>query len=105
MGGNLRDHIEDVRRNRRLNRLLQDVELPVGPADLAVTPIDAQAVRDIFARLEFRTLLPRVFEAAGVDAPHEDEAAAVDVPAAVELDAEGIASLAELPRPARSPSR
>src|SRR5690606_13353824 len=60
VGGNLREHIEDVRRNRSLNRLLRDVELPVGPADLAVQPIDAQAVRDIFARLEFRTLLPRV---------------------------------------------
>ena len=47
VGGNLRDHIEDVRRNRRLNRLLRDVELPVAPDDLAVTPIDAQAVRDL----------------------------------------------------------
>ena len=68
VGGNLREHIEDVRRNRSLNRLLRDVELPVGPADLAVQPIDAQAVRDIFARLEFRTLLPRVFEMAGAEA-------------------------------------
>src|SRR5690606_6923860 len=59
VGGNLRDHIDDVRRNRKLNRLLQDVELPVAPADLAVAPIDADAVRDIFARLEFRTLMPR----------------------------------------------
>jgi DNA polymerase-1 len=68
VGGNLRDHLDDVRRNRTLNRLLTDVELPVAPADLAVRPIDAQGVRDIFARLEFRTLLPRVFEATGVDA-------------------------------------
>ncbi|MDT0181291.1 DNA polymerase I [Microbacterium sp. ARD31] len=67
VGGNLREHLDDVRRNRALNRLLTDVELPVGPADLLVRPIDAQAVREIFARLEFRTLLPRVFEAAGVD--------------------------------------
>ncbi len=65
VGGNLREHIDDVRRNRRLNHLLRDLELPVGPADLEVQPIDAQAVRDIFARLEFRTLLTRVFEAVG----------------------------------------
>ncbi len=65
VGNNLREHLDDVRRNRALNRLLRDVELPVSPADLEVRPIDAQAVRDIFARLEFRTLLPRVFEAAG----------------------------------------
>lgn len=77
VGGNLRDHIEDVRRNRRLNRLLTDVELPFGPADLTVTPIDAQAVRDIFARLEFRTLLPRVFEAVGAGAVADDSPAVV----------------------------
>ncbi|WP_336628323.1 MULTISPECIES: DNA polymerase I [unclassified Microbacterium] len=91
VGGNLREHIEDVRRNRKLNRLLQDVELPVGPADLAVMPMDAQAVRDIFARLEFRTLLPRVFEAVGEEAP-EEESTAVAVPAATELAAEGLAA-------------
>ncbi|MEZ3160200.1 DNA polymerase I [Microbacterium sp. BWT-B31] len=67
VGGNLREHLDDVKRNRSLNRLVRDVELPLGPADLSVKPIDAQAVRDIFARLEFRTLLPRVFEAAGLD--------------------------------------
>ncbi len=79
VGGNLREHLDDVRRNRKLNRLLNDVELPVGPSDLAVAPIDAQAVRDIFARLEFRTLLPRVFEAVGAD-DVEDEVSAVAIP-------------------------
>ncbi|UYO98667.1 DNA polymerase I [Microbacterium sp. M28] len=83
VGGNLRDHIEDVRRNRKLNRLLTDVELPLAPADLVVAPIDAQAVRDIFARLEFRTLLPRVFEAVGAEAV-EDDTPAVVIPAPVE---------------------
>ncbi|AZS36729.1 DNA polymerase I [Microbacterium lemovicicum] len=67
VGNNLREHIDDVRRNRTLNRLLTDVELPVTPEQLEVQPIDAQAVREIFAQLEFRTLLPRVFEAAGID--------------------------------------
>ncbi|WP_435744816.1 DNA polymerase I [Microbacterium sp. PMB16] len=80
VGGNLRDHIDDVRRNRKLNRLLTDVELPVAPDDLAVTPIDAQAVRDIFARLEFRTLLPRVFEAVGAGEVADDPASAVVMP-------------------------
>ena len=67
VGGNLRDHIDDVRRNRRLNRLLTDVELPFGPDDLEVQPMDAQAVRDIFSRLEFKTLIPRVAELAGIE--------------------------------------
>jgi DNA polymerase-1 len=91
VGGNLRDHLDDVRRNRSLNALLRDVELPVGPADLAVQPIDAQAVRDIFARLEFRTLLPRVFEAAGeIDAPTHD-APSVAAPTATEPGASALA--------------
>ncbi|BDV30546.1 DNA polymerase I [Microbacterium terricola] len=85
VGGNLRDHLEDVRRNRRLNRLLRDVELPVGPVDLAVQPIDAQAVREIFARLEFRTLLPRVFEASGIVADEEPAAPTVALPASRSL--------------------
>ncbi len=92
VGGNLRDHIEDVRRNRKLNRLLTDVALPVAPSDLAVRPIDAQAVRDIFARLEFRTLLPRVFEAAGSDAPVEDPANAVELPSPLEATAADLAA-------------
>ncbi|WP_347345943.1 DNA polymerase I [Microbacterium sp.] len=97
VGGNLREHLDDVRRNRALNRLLRDVDLGVGPAELAVRPIDAQAVRDIFARLEFRTLLPRVFEAAGAD----PAMAAISTtptqaaPLAAEPDPAGVASWAE----------
>ena len=94
VGGNLREHIEDVRRNRALNRLLRDVELPVTPQDLVRRPIDAQAVRDIFARLEFRALLPRVFEASGTDAADSasHDAPAVSAPPAVEADAAALAA-------------
>ena len=94
-GNNLREHLDDVTRNRALNRLLRDVELPVGPNDLAVQPIDAQGVRDIFARLEFRTLLPRVFDAFGAD-PLADEPAlpTAQAPTAAVLDAAGLADWA-----------
>ncbi|MFG6502085.1 DNA polymerase I [Microbacterium sp. P05] len=95
VGNNLREHLDDVRRNRRLNRLLTDVELPLGPADLAVRPLDAQAVRDIFARLEFRTLLPRVFEAAGVEANASTAAPAAEAPKAAELDPTAFAAWAD----------
>ncbi|KNY07040.1 DNA polymerase I [Microbacterium sp. GCS4] len=95
VGGNLRDHIEDVRRNRKLNRLLRDVELPVAPDDLSVRPIDAQAVRDIFARLEFRTLLPRVFDAVGAGEVADDPAAVVELPSPEQLDAAGFAAWAQ----------
>lgn len=93
VGGNLREHLDDVKRNRELNRLLTDLELPVGPADLAVQPIDPQAVRDIFARLEFRTLLPRVFEMAGAAAAEAELAsrpAAQTAPTAQQADAAAI---------------
>ncbi|WP_438353013.1 DNA polymerase I [Microbacterium sp. CJ88] len=88
VGGNLREHLDDVRRNRTLNRLLTDVELPVGPADLEVQPMDAQAVRDIFARLEFKTLIPRVAELAGIEQQMAaiTSAAAELAPVAEELD-------------------
>jgi len=84
VGGNLREHMDAVLRNRKLNRLLTDVELPVAPGDLGVAPIDAQAVRDIFARLEFRTLLPRVFDAVGAGDESIHDEPAVPLPAPVE---------------------
>src|SRR5688572_2353736 len=65
VGNNLRAQSDRVIRNRRLNRLLTDVDLPVGPADLARQPIDPTAVREIFGRLQFRTLLDRVFKVEG----------------------------------------
>jgi len=92
VGGNLREHLDDVRRNRSLNALLRDVELDLAPADLAVQPIDAQAVRDIFARLEFRTLLPRVFEALGSNGDDAPEAPAVTAPAPAQVDAAGLSA-------------
>ncbi|MGO1769727.1 MAG: DNA polymerase I [Microbacterium sp.] len=96
VGGNLRDHIDDVRRNRRLNRLLRDVELPVAVDDLALGSLDGQAVRDVFARLEFRALLPRVFEAlGGGDEEAGDEGAAQqDAPAPRQLEAAELAAWA-----------
>ena len=89
VGGNLREHLDDVRRNRMLNRLLTDVELPLGPLDLEVQPMDAQAVRDIFARLEFKALIPRVAELAGIEQQMAavTSAAAVPMPAPAELGA------------------
>jgi len=90
VGGNLREHLDDVRRNRSLNALLRDVDLELAPADLAVQPIDAEAVRDIFARLEFRTLLPRVFEALGSNGDDAAETPSASAPVAGEVDAAGL---------------
>ena len=61
VGGNLRDQRDRAIRNRKLNRLVNDVELPVKPEQLERQPIDPNAVRDVFSqKLNFRTLLDRV---------------------------------------------
>ncbi|SDS68259.1 DNA polymerase I [Microterricola viridarii] len=85
VGNNLREQKENAIRNRRLNRLVTDLELPVGVPELERGPIDEQAVRDIFARLEFRSLLDRVLKqelAEGAESPAGGEAAAAaaDIP-------------------------
>ncbi|GAB3617505.1 DNA polymerase I [Okibacterium endophyticum] len=86
VGESFREHKENAVRNRRLNRLLTDVDLPVDLADLKKQPIDENAVRDVFARLEFRTLLERLltFEGATVG-PAEPAPAAAGMPKPQEL--------------------
>ncbi|MBB1242951.1 DNA polymerase I [Streptomyces durbertensis] len=53
-GQNLREHLESVKRNRRLTEMVRDVELPCGPAELERVPYDQEAVRGILDALEFR---------------------------------------------------
>ncbi|TFC78278.1 DNA polymerase I [Cryobacterium cheniae] len=77
VGNNLREQKENAIRNRRLNRLVTDLDLPVQLPDLVRCAIDEPAVRDVFGRLEFRTLLDRVIKLEGAGAP---EGAAVAVP-------------------------
>lgn len=60
-GENLRAHLEQVRTNRHLNALLRDLELPVGPDDLAARAWDREAVHQILDALEFRALRDRLF--------------------------------------------
>lgn len=60
VGESLREFKENAIRNRRLNRLIPDVDLPVGPADLERLPFDSEAVKEVFGRLEFKSLLTRV---------------------------------------------
>ncbi|MEO7898227.1 MAG: 5'-3' exonuclease H3TH domain-containing protein, partial [Pseudolysinimonas sp.] len=66
VGQNLRDQQDRAVLNRKLNALRTDVELDYRPADLVRQPIDAPAVRDLFDRLQFKTLLDRVFKIEGV---------------------------------------
>ncbi|MDR0990165.1 MAG: DNA polymerase I, partial [Propionibacteriaceae bacterium] len=61
-GQSLRDHRAAVERNRQLNALVTDLDLPVTIADLGRRPWDQAAVQEIFETLEFRTLRSRLAE-------------------------------------------
>jgi DNA polymerase-1 len=88
VGANLREQKENAIRNRRLNRLVTDLDLPVELGDLERGPIDEDAVREVFGRLEFRTLLDRVIKLEnngngnGTENGATAPAAAVEVPEA-----------------------
>jgi DNA polymerase-1 len=61
-GEALRAHLGDVMRNRQLNALVCDLDLPLAPTDLAVRPWDRQEVHKVFDALEFRVLRDRLFD-------------------------------------------
>ncbi len=61
-GEALRAHLGDVIRNRHLNALVRDLDLELGPADMALRPWDRQEVHTLFDGLEFRVLRDRLFE-------------------------------------------
>ena len=59
-GQSLRNHLDEVMRNRRLNHLLTDLDLGVAPrSDLRVVGADRAALARVFEVLEFRTLHQR----------------------------------------------
>ncbi|WP_286176591.1 DNA polymerase I [Pseudarthrobacter sp. PvP004] len=67
VGGALKENLENVKRNRRLNQLLTDLDLPITLADLHEPRPDRQAIEELFEELEFRTLRTRLFDLYGDD--------------------------------------
>ncbi len=65
VGEKLREQADRAIRNRKLNHLICDVQLAVGPAQLERRPLDEAAVREVFGRLQFKTLLERVIKLEG----------------------------------------
>ena len=59
-GEALREHLDAVIRNRRLNHLLTDMDLPLGPTDLTPRGGDRAEVRRLCDALEFNTLRDRL---------------------------------------------
>ncbi len=81
-GESLRAHADQVRLNRRLNALVTDLVLSLGPDDLATQPWDRDALHQILDSLEFRTLRDRLLAIApgGEVAPESGFEVTVDTP-------------------------
>ena len=52
-GANFRERIEQVRMNRELTQMIADVDLPVGPEELELKPVEVGEVARAFDDLEF----------------------------------------------------
>jgi DNA polymerase I len=91
-GESLREHLDGVLRNRRLNALVCELELPVGPDDLARQQWDRDQVHQVFDSLEFRVLRERLF--ATVDVPEPEAEGGFDL-ATSRLGSEDVAAWLE----------
>lgn len=67
VGESLREHKELAVRNRRLNHLLRDLDFDFTLDDLQLGPVHEDEVKEIFAKLSFRTLLTRVLKLRGTN--------------------------------------
>ncbi len=74
VGEKLREQKDNAIRNRKLNQLVTTVGLPFGPGDLERKPIDEDALREVFGRLQFRTLLERILKIEGLEVDVPDRA-------------------------------
>lgn len=66
VGESLREHRELAVRNRRLNHLVRDLEFDFTQDDLLLGGVDETQVREVFAKLHFKSLTERVLRARGV---------------------------------------
>ncbi len=75
VGESLREHREEAVRNRKLNRLLRDLELPVTLDQLVLGPVNTEEVKRVFSKLQFRSLTERVLRLRGAKGSPEVEVA------------------------------
>lgn len=66
VGESLREHRELAVRNRRLNHLVRDLDFDFTQDDLLLGGVDEAQVREVFAKLHFKSLTERVLRARGV---------------------------------------
>ncbi|MCU1521600.1 MAG: polymerase [Arthrobacter sp.] len=80
VGDALRENVEAVKRNRRLNRLHTDLDLPVTLDELAEPRPDQAALEDLFDALEFKTIRARLFALYGSETPEPSERESIGTP-------------------------
>ncbi len=114
VGEKPRDHLGDVERNYRLNRLVDDVDLGLTYADLTWGEGDPAELSDLFDQLEFQALgkrLAAIFGDAATPAgaevapAREVEVTTVDVPTLLESIAEADVLALDSGRDVRTRSR
>ena len=66
VGESLREHRELAVRNRRLNHLVRDLDFDFTQDDLVLGGVDETQLREVFAKLHFKSLTERVLRARGV---------------------------------------
>ena len=77
-GENLREHLASVIRNYELNRLLDDVQVPLTVQESRWTGWDREAVHRVFDALEFRVLRDRLYDYLDSSVPEADEGFSVN---------------------------
>ena len=77
-GQSLRDHLDQVLRNRRLNQLVKDSPVGVEVEDLQRSQWSREEVHTVFDGLEFRVLRDRLFATVEAAAPEAEEGFDVD---------------------------
>ena len=78
-GESVREHLDNVLRNRRLNQLVRDVPLPLTVEDLERRTWDREEVHRVFDGLEFRVLRDRLFEYLGAVEGDEESQGGFDL--------------------------
>lgn len=72
VGDALRANVDAVKRNRKLNRLHTDLDLPVTLDELADPRPNQEALEELFDTLEFKTIRTRLFELYASEAPEAE---------------------------------
>jgi len=77
-GDSLREHLASVLRNHQLNRLLDDLQVPLAITDTKWHGWDREAVHRVFDTLEFRVLRDRLYDYLENAEPEAEEGFEVD---------------------------